>query len=138
LSQSHNWLGDSKPNFPAQISGFLYAQFYATPVKGTRFGIFALGECPRWRHRIVADLVLSGRAPRSCSRNFRGDSGLRLRRALGCRGSAAVPAAAPLVFRAGSAGAWIVPSNLAPYNPEQQPSRRRKRSGEPRTTVWRK
>jgi hypothetical protein len=32
-----NWLGDSKPNFPAQISGFLYAQFYATPVKGTRF-----------------------------------------------------------------------------------------------------
>jgi hypothetical protein len=41
-----NWLGDSEPNFPAQISGFLYAQFYATPVKGTRFGIFALGECP--------------------------------------------------------------------------------------------
>src|ERR1700733_13781062 len=76
LSQSHNWLGDSKPNFPAQISGFLYAQFYATPVKGTRFGIFALGECPRWRHRIVADLVLSGRSPRSCSKNVRGDSGL--------------------------------------------------------------
>jgi hypothetical protein len=43
-----SWLGDSKPNFPAQISGFLYAQFYATHVKGTRFGIFALGECPRW------------------------------------------------------------------------------------------
>jgi hypothetical protein len=43
-----NWLGDSEPNFPAQISGFLYAQFYATSMSGTRFGIFALGECPRW------------------------------------------------------------------------------------------
>jgi hypothetical protein len=32
LSQSHNWLGDSKPNFPAEISGFLYAQFYASSV----------------------------------------------------------------------------------------------------------
>jgi hypothetical protein len=42
-----NWLGDSKPNFPAQISGFLYAQFYATPVTGTVFGIFVFGECPR-------------------------------------------------------------------------------------------
>ena len=30
-----NWLGDSKPNFPALILGFLYAKFYATPVKGT-------------------------------------------------------------------------------------------------------
>src|ERR1700735_1100245 len=70
------WLGDSKPNFPAQASGFLYAQFCATPVKGTRFGIFARGECPRWRHRIVADLVLSGRAPRSCSKNAGIDSGL--------------------------------------------------------------
>jgi hypothetical protein len=47
------------PTSQPKISGFLYAQFYATPVKGTRFGIFALGECPRWRHRIVADLVLS-------------------------------------------------------------------------------
>jgi hypothetical protein len=50
-----NWLGDSKPNFPAQISEIVYAQFYATPVKGTRFGIFVFGECPRWRHRIVAE-----------------------------------------------------------------------------------
>jgi hypothetical protein len=49
-----NWLGDSEPNFPAQISEILYAQFYATPVKGTRFGIFVFGEFPRWRHRIVA------------------------------------------------------------------------------------
>jgi hypothetical protein len=53
-----NWLDDSKLNFPAQISGILYAQFYASPVKDTRFGIFALGECPRWRHRIAADSVL--------------------------------------------------------------------------------
>src|ERR1700733_4969662 len=36
LSQSHNWLGDSKPNFPAQVSGFLYAHFYATPA-GRRY-----------------------------------------------------------------------------------------------------
>ena len=43
-----NWLGDSEPNFPAQISGFLYAQFYATPVKGTRFGIFALRAPFSW------------------------------------------------------------------------------------------
>ena len=35
-----NWLGDSKPNFPAQISGILYAQFYATHVEGTRSGFF--------------------------------------------------------------------------------------------------
>ncbi len=41
-----NWLGDSKPNFPAQISGFLYAQFYATPVEGIRFGIFRLLRVP--------------------------------------------------------------------------------------------
>jgi hypothetical protein len=26
-----NWLGDSKPKFPAEISRILYAQFYATP-----------------------------------------------------------------------------------------------------------
>jgi hypothetical protein len=71
-----NWLGDSKPNFPAQISEILYAEFYATPVKGTRFGIFAIGECRRWRHRIVADPVLSCRSPRSCGNNVRGDSGL--------------------------------------------------------------
>jgi hypothetical protein len=32
LSQSQNWLGDSKPNFPAQISEILYAQFYARSV----------------------------------------------------------------------------------------------------------
>jgi hypothetical protein len=28
------WLGDSKPNFPAQISGILYAQFYANRIWG--------------------------------------------------------------------------------------------------------
>ena len=48
LSQSHNWLGDSKPNFPAQILGFLYAEFYATPVKGTRFGILVLRAPFSW------------------------------------------------------------------------------------------
>src|ERR1035437_9028363 len=26
-----NWLGNSKPNFPAQFSRILYAQFYASP-----------------------------------------------------------------------------------------------------------
>src|ERR1035437_9691719 len=26
-----NWLGDSKPNFPAQFSRILYAHFYASP-----------------------------------------------------------------------------------------------------------
>jgi hypothetical protein len=41
-----NWLGDSKPNFPAQISEILYAQFYATPVKGTRFDIFVFRRVP--------------------------------------------------------------------------------------------
>jgi hypothetical protein len=29
-----NWLGDSKPNFPAQISGILYARFYANRIWG--------------------------------------------------------------------------------------------------------
>ena len=43
-----NWLGDSKPNFPARISGFLYAEFYATPVKGTRFGILVLRAPFSW------------------------------------------------------------------------------------------
>ena len=43
-----NWLGDSKPNFPAQISGFLYAQVYATPVKRTRFGILVLRAPFSW------------------------------------------------------------------------------------------
>jgi hypothetical protein len=37
-----NWLGDSKPNFPAQISEILYAQFYATDAEGTVLGIFVL------------------------------------------------------------------------------------------------
>ena len=43
-------------------------------MKGTRFGIFVFGECPRWRHRIVADL-LSGRAPHSCGNNARAIQG---------------------------------------------------------------
>jgi hypothetical protein len=41
LSQSHNWLGDSKSNFPAQISEILYAKFYASPVEGA----FFCGSC---------------------------------------------------------------------------------------------
>jgi hypothetical protein len=32
-----NWLGDSRPNFLARISEFLYAQSYASSVKGTWF-----------------------------------------------------------------------------------------------------
>jgi hypothetical protein len=35
---SKTGIGDSKPKLPAQISGFLYAQFYTTAAKGTRFG----------------------------------------------------------------------------------------------------
>jgi len=38
-----NWLGDSKPNFPAEISGILYAQSYATGVKGTCFATLVFG-----------------------------------------------------------------------------------------------
>ena len=64
-----NWLGDSEPNFPAQISGFLYAQFYATLVKGTRVSAFSpsasalqlgnyhLGHAAAARLRIAADFL---------------------------------------------------------------------------------
>jgi hypothetical protein len=30
-----NWLGDSKPKFPAKISEILYARFYANPILST-------------------------------------------------------------------------------------------------------
>jgi hypothetical protein len=37
-----NWLADSTPDFPAQISEILYAQSYATRCEGHSFGICAL------------------------------------------------------------------------------------------------
>jgi hypothetical protein len=43
-----NWLGDSRPNFLARISEFLYAQSYASSVKGTWFNTgatFAIQRC---------------------------------------------------------------------------------------------
>jgi hypothetical protein len=56
-----NWLGDSKPNFPAQISGILYARFYANRIWGavsaySRFiplpPVQLLRKSPRLRQRL--------------------------------------------------------------------------------------
>ena len=45
-----NWLGDSKPNFLAEISGILYAQFYASPSGDAHSGV----SVPVWAHLFTA------------------------------------------------------------------------------------